>query len=136
MNKCLSFVLFLFISCAAISQKEDYVWRIGNNGGINFNSGQADTFSTQLKRPFTFDAADASICDSAGNLLFFTNGVALFNAAEDTMLNGDSLNPSSYTTNFAQVGLRIPKAGIILRKPGNPTLYYLFHETIDDLSNN
>ncbi|MBK8845566.1 MAG: T9SS type A sorting domain-containing protein [Bacteroidetes bacterium] len=82
-------------------------------------------------RDMNFEFANASICDSNGTLLFYTNGVYIANAQDDTMLNGSGLNPSWYTTQWNYYGLKIPQADLIITKPGSDSLYYLFHETND-----
>ena len=49
--------------------------------------------------PFYFGSAGANICDSAtGKLLFFTNGMKLWDSAGNVMPSGDSLMPpKAYT---------------------------------------
>lgn len=130
MKRIILFLLIIKNCSSAFSQKEDYVWRLGDNGGINFNGG-VDTFSVPNPNFYLFNETNASTCDSSGNLLLFTNGIVLFNANSDTALNGDSLNPSESTTMFEPVGLGLPQADLILRKPATSNIYYLFHETFD-----
>lgn len=80
------------------------IWVIGYNSSgipnpinsiysIDFRNGTID-YDTASAAAFSFRGCDASICDSAGNLLFYTNGLAVMNAQHDTMVNGDSLNYS------------------------------------------
>ena len=82
-------------------------------------------------RDMNFEFANASICDSNGTLLFYTNGVYIANAQDDTMLNGSGLNPSWYTTQWNYYGLKIMQGDVIIPKPGSDSLYYLFHITCD-----
>jgi hypothetical protein len=121
-------VIFLFIPFLSSAQKEDYVWRLGSNCGINFNSSQADSFSLNKMTPL--GETNAGVCDSAGNLQFFTNGIVVFNSESDTMLNGDSLNPTVFTSTYNP--LPISQADIVLKRPGYGKEYYLFHETLID----
>lgn len=79
---------------------------------INFISGYADT--TSIPRQMNFSDCHANICDDAGNLLFYSNGVYIANANNDTMVNGSGLNPSQYTTQNLSYGLRIRQGNLIL----------------------
>ncbi|MCB9338875.1 MAG: hypothetical protein H6577_12170 [Lewinellaceae bacterium] len=73
----------------------------------------------------------ASICDSTGNLLFYTNGIQIANFEHQIMENGDSLNPGSIANaNYTQ-GYTLVQSEVILPMPGNSNLYYLFHLRID-----
>jgi len=63
-------------------------------------------------------------------MMFYTNGYYLADASNDTMQNGSGINPSAYTTYFSD-GLGIPQANIIIPKPNNADVYYLFHSTVD-----
>jgi uncharacterized protein (DUF427 family) len=97
---------------------------------INFLNGfpaiQIDTIRT-----INFNRTNANITDSNGNLLFYTNGVVIANANQDTMLNGSGLNPCAYTTSWSYEGLRITQANLILPDPGDSNNYYLFHESAE-----
>lgn len=61
----------------------------------------------------------ASICDSLGNLLFYTNGLFVWNREHSVMPNGDSILGNS----------GINQNSIIIQKPGSQNIYCLF--TID-----
>lgn len=73
----------------------------------------------------------ADISDSSGNLLFFTNGITVFDGNIDTMPNGRGLNPCALSFNFRYEGLHSSQADLILPDPGNFTRYYLFHQSLD-----
>ena len=77
-----------------------------------------------------FNHTHANISDINGNMMFYTNGYYLADASNDTMQNGSGINPSAYTTYFSD-GLGIPQANIIIPKPNNADVYYLFHSTVD-----
>ena len=95
---------------------------------INFISGYADT--TSIARQMNFSDCHANICDDAGNLLFYSNGVYIANANNDTMVNGSGLNPSQYTTQNLSYGLRIRQGNLILPYPNDSVKYYLIHQTL------
>ncbi|MBK8847269.1 MAG: T9SS type A sorting domain-containing protein [Bacteroidetes bacterium] len=102
----------------------------GGNVNMDFSNGQLDSIYFYY-RDMNFQFANASICDSNGTLLFYTNGVYIANALDDTMKNGSGLNPSWYTTQWKDYGLRIQQGAVIIPKPSNDSLYYLFHQTVD-----
>ena len=140
-------LIFLFISLMPwllSAQGISNLWMMGYSSGtmypyfggtnINFYSGFPDT--SHINRSMNFDDCNANISDQNGNLLFYTNGVYISNANNDTMLNGDNLNPSAYTTQnaFAGYGLRVRQGNLIIPLPGSSNIYYLFHETIYSLT--
>lgn len=81
------------------------------------------------------DITNSFASDSSGNLLFTTNGIYVANANDDTMMNGNGLNPAVFTNNHSHNGLTIPQANVIIPSLTNPSQYILFHNTIDDYFN-
>ncbi|MEZ5068917.1 MAG: hypothetical protein R2847_10715 [Bacteroidia bacterium] len=74
----------------------------------------------------------ANISDAAGNLLFYTNGYYIADATNDTMQNGNNISPTGFY-NLAPKGLTVPtKPVLFLRKPGSSSIYYMFHNTVDN----
>jgi hypothetical protein len=141
--KCIFFfcgiLFFLLLNNCCFSQRNDNYWPLGYSsyttdsllGGMKLifpnNSATLDTHSRKMSFRFT----NATISNDTGQLLFYTNGVYIANALDDTMMNGSGLNPSWYTTSFSNTGLRIPQAAVIIPKPGDDSLFYLFHSTLD-----
>ncbi|HRH66378.1 MAG TPA: hypothetical protein PLU53_08780, partial [Bacteroidia bacterium] len=95
---------------------------------IDFSSGFPDT--QYVNRGMNFEMTNASISDSNGQLRFYTNGVYIANRNNDTLMDGDSLNPSQYTDDFSPYGLKITQGDLILPALYDTSAYYLFHETI------
>lgn len=95
---------------------------------LNFYSGSPDTSTTF--RNFGFFITNTSICDTSGNLLFYTNGVKIGNANHDTLWNSDNFNPGFASTQNCEM-LSSPQAALILPMPGWSNLYYLLHESGD-----
>ena len=88
--------IYILSSFKLAAQNNDYkrdytwVWGLGYNEILNFNSnppGQSVTTSVL----YMSDMA-AAISDTAGNLLFYTNGFKVINNNNQLMENGDSIN--------------------------------------------
>ena len=126
----------------SFSQGLDNLWMGGfenfnpppfGGSDINFDSGSA-VIGLQ-SRSIDLKHTAANITDTAGNLLFFTNGVVIGNALGDTMQNGTGLNPSDYTDNWYPTGLLMHQGALIVPDPGDGDRYYIFHCTLDDIPN-
>ncbi|MBL0310526.1 MAG: T9SS type A sorting domain-containing protein [Bacteroidetes bacterium] len=84
----------------------------------------------------------ANICNKQGEFLFFTNGIYVRDRYGNMMPNGDSLCYSEqWYTAFNNVyqtiypnGLPSAQSVMILPKPGNDNLYYIFHYLTTDTS--
>ena len=118
------------------SQKEDFLWLFGYSsdtttmeyGGTNidFNVEPPDIYYEF--REMNFDITNSSICDSIGNLLFYTNGIAISNSIGEIMENGDTINPDPFRDNWVDIGYNLYQGALSLQIPKHPNLYYLFHE--------
>ena len=126
MNKYI-LVLFLLILPKCLLCQTDDVWQIGTSNPVpmelNFSSGNLD--STINSRTMSFFITNASISDTAGNLLFYTNGNYIDNSIYSRMSNSTAFNPS--LTADTTLGLNMPQGVIIIPKPGNQFQYYVFH---------
>ncbi len=112
-------ILFVLLCCAISShaQKEASIWYFGHNAGLDFNSGAPIVLTDgQL------DTGEgcATISDFNGNLLFYTDGVTIWNRNHTSMPNGMGLNGHPSST----------QSGIIVPFPGDLTRYYVF--TVDE----
>jgi hypothetical protein len=128
-------MLFLMLlSINVYSQGLNHNWLIGYNfsasspkGRILIDSSSITVLSEQRKMPFV-GAAQSNISDENGNFLMSTNGVWIADATNDTMMNGDSLNPNSFTSAWSD-GLPIPNGNLFLPMPDDSNKYVLFHQT-------
>ena len=111
-RKLLTLVI-LTISSLSFSQGEANWWHFGYNAGLHFNFGPPVAFGTSLVNT---SEGSASISDALGNVLFYTDGITVWNKVNAVMSNGTGLmgNPSS------------TQSGVIVKKPGSATLYYIF----------
>lgn len=105
--------LILLLSFNGIAQKQACVWYFGEEAGLDFNNCEpvalTDGALSQLE-------GCASIADSNGDLLFYTDGVTVYNADHAVMPNGSGLwgSPSS------------SQSAIIVPNPIDTSLYYIF----------
>ncbi len=126
----------LFFICSSSSaQKHDNIWLFGyaSEAGVDGFGGTVMEFiedSLNLYyeyRAMNFDFTNTSICDSTGNLLFYTNGIYIANALGDTMQNGGGINPGEYADDHSYLGYRLQQGAIILPLPDTSNIYYLLH---------
>ncbi len=122
-------VLLFFLSSQIFGQHRNAKWQLGSSGGtpfqIDFSSGSM--LIQPLNRSMNMNRTNSSICNEAGTLLFYTNGIYIANALHDTMLNGSGLNPGSGTTAFNFLGLNTPQSTLILPDVSDTNQYYIFH---------
>jgi hypothetical protein len=88
-------------------------WYFGNNAGITFNSGVPVALTNGA---LNTTEGVATISDNLGNLLFYTDGVTVYNNSHSVMTNGTGLFGDASSTQSA----------IIVQQPGNNNLYYIF----------
>ncbi len=118
-------ILFLFsfflFSLTAFPQQRAAVWYFGDGAGLDFKSGKPEVLTNGVLEA---EAGCASICDTSGNLLFYTNGKSVWNKEHQIMANGDTLNASQ----------QINQNSVIVPKPKSDSIYYLFTiNTFDSL---
>lgn len=110
------FYLIFLISLYSFAQKEANIWYFGNNAGLDFNSGSPVALTDGAMQT---QEGCASIANTIGELLFYTDGTTVWNKNHVPMLNGTGLNGSFSSTQSA----------IIVPKPNSSTIYYIF--TVD-----
>ena len=132
-KRTLLFILYIFLNAQAQSQNHDYFWIFGYQGGnqsplddefanviLDFNQPNPMIVVRQDLN-MNFHATCATMCDSAGNLLFYTNGEKIYNKNHTTMQNGGYINfDSGY-------GYSMPQGAIALPYPSHPNEYMIFH---------
>ena len=91
--KKLTFLIFLLNSVVIFAQGEANHWFFGQNAGINFNNGTATSTTGSLN---TIEGC-ASFSDISGDLLFYTDGITVWDKNHTKMPNGQNLlgDPSS-----------------------------------------
>lgn len=108
----------LIISLTVAAQKQGNIWYFGDHAGLDFNSGSPVFINNgQINFPDgTHNEGTASICDSSGNLLFYTNGKTIWDQNHLIMPNGNGLSGNWSST----------QAALILPQPGSSRYFYVF----------
>jgi len=139
MKKFIYFAVAFWLHFSTVHAQRNGQWVVGyNQTGVP--NGFNDLFIMDFRTPMvTFDLIDtiaffmfscnASICDTSGNLLFYTNGVAIMNAEHDTMMNGDNLSPGNltYYVSNGMLGANAIQSALILPWPDNQDQYVVIH---------
>ena len=117
------FILLLVVNIPTIfCQNQNNQWRFGNGGGINFN---ATPPVFQGGSPILASEGSASVADPVtGELLFYTDGVTVWDSQDQVMPNGIDLFGGSPELKSSTT------ATVIVPKPGSENLYYIL--TIDE----
>lgn len=89
------------------------VWRFGQGAGVDFNSGNPVALPAG---PMLTHEGASSICDNQGQLLFYTDGVTIWNRNNVAMSNGTGL-----------LGGNSASQSLIVQKPGTCSQYYVFY---------
>jgi PKD repeat protein len=116
--KQIYYLILIFLVCSisfnnAFAQKEGNIWCFGNNAGIDFNSGSPVFFpGVQLSQ---WEGV-SSIANAGGQLLFYSDGISVWNRNNIIMPNGSGLTG----------GVSSTQSALIVKQPGANPNYYLF----------
>lgn len=112
-HKSILLLILLLSVIVGDGQNETKKWYFGNGTGLNFLAVPPSTLAgSAMSTP----EGCASIGDASGNLLFYTNGVTLWDRNHSIMANGTGLLGHNSTS----------QSSLILPLPGSTTLYYVF----------
>ena len=110
------FIIFLTLrSFSSLAQNESQKWYFGQFAGLDFITNPPTILNNSAMSAFE---GCSSISNGAGNLLFYTDGMTVFNRTHQVMANGTGLNSHLSSTQGAA----------IVKKPSSSTLYYIFSQ--------
>lgn len=95
------------------SQNENKIWYFGNSAGLDFSSNPPTVLTNGVLNSLE---GCTSVADNTGGLLFYTDGVTVWDRTHSIMINGTSLNGNISSTQSAA----------IVKQPGNNNIYYIF----------
>ncbi len=107
------FLFYLLIATASSAQKQTWKWYFGYNAAMDFSTGAPTVLYNSAMSQYE---GSASIADENGNLLFYTDGLSVWNKNHQVMPNGTGMlgNPSS------------TQSALIIPVPSSDSLYYIF----------
>ncbi|MBL0310148.1 MAG: T9SS type A sorting domain-containing protein [Bacteroidetes bacterium] len=147
---------FIFVLCFCFllfetgAQKHDYIWLSGYDAYphpvyneldsfywattvLNFNHEPVSVNIDSVS--MSFDRTNTSYADNDGALLFYTNGIFIANALNDTIENSDSLNAGWFQyiwdPTVQNMGYRNEQGILAFQDLVNPNNYYLIHSFND-----
>lgn len=136
-NKTIISIALLYVSSiAAQAQNETANWIFGNQSHRtvlfhfedSLESITTDTLDFEVYQTF------ASISDSVGDLLFYTNGYSIINKDFELMENGDSIHYGYWWEQLSGDeggGHFVNDASLILPVPENPDQYMIVYSFVD-----
>lgn len=117
-----NFLILILLSVNSLfSQNETANWYFGNAAGISFDEGNVNV---RYDGSLISEAGCASMSDTNGNLLFYTNGETVWNSEHQIMINGNDLHGKTESI----------QSSIIVPNPEDTTIYYIF-TTRDEVGN-
>lgn len=124
MGVCVSLMLIILcIVDAAAQSPSTSTWYFGNRAGIAFRQGSVDVLADGQMS--TLEGCATVSDPTTGELLFYTDGVTVWNRLHEVMPNGTGLFGDRTTAQSA----------IIVPAPGRPSLYYVFNPAAISSSN-
>jgi gliding motility-associated-like protein len=96
----------------SFAQKSNNIWYFGEYAGLDFNQGAPVSLTNGQLSAIE---ACASVADNNGNILFYTDGITVWNKQNAIMLNGSGLSGEVSATQT-----------LIVQKPGSDDIYYIF----------
>ncbi len=117
-NNLFFIIFFSFFFSGVYAQKESNNWYFGENAGIEFSTGVPLILNNSAM--YTWHGC-STISDTAGNLLFYTDGEVVYNRNHQQMPNGSGLLGGYGTQN-----------SVVVPYPDNPGLYYIFTVGVEE----
>ncbi len=106
------FIWLFWFALKTTGQNQNSKWYFGNKAGLDFMTNPPTVLTGSMN---AFEAC-SSISDASGNLLFYTDGVSVWNKQHQVMANGTGLLG----------GLSGFNSGYIVKQPGNKNIYFIF----------
>ncbi len=98
---------------STFAQGEANIWYFGVNAGVDFNYNPPIALTNSA---MVANEGTAVLSDSIGQLLFYTDGITVWNRQHDTLFNGNNLLGGSSSTQSA----------LIIKKPASSSFYFIF----------
>ena len=133
MLRAVLFIFSILFYMSSTAQFYDRSWIVGAGQALvklTFNGSSFDTASYYFNtNGIGINSASSDVSDTAGNILFYTNGAMVANGLTQIMENGDTLTDSLFYSMFAS-GFSEPQTDLIL--PRSDNTFYLFYYSESD----
>jgi len=126
-------------------RKRDYNWVVGypelgpnssDYSNIQMNFDEETLTLIDIGDVKGIDYTFTAMSDTSGQLLFYTNGVWVFNRLHQNMLPADTtLSPGYWADQSIDIGYPIQQDAIALPNPANKNQYYLIHQGFNQYVN-
>ena len=113
--------LFLIIPFCLYGQKENNIWYFGYGAGIDFNVNPPVPLTNSAMQSYE---GCATVCDSNGKLLFYSNGKSVWGKDHQVMPNGTQLAGDDDDA----------QSVLIIKQPGSQYSYYIFTNDKNNIS--
>ncbi len=122
----LFFLVSFSFTLTCIAQRQNNWWYF-NNAAVEFNSGVPVSVAGSA---MATSEGSASVADRlTGNLLFYTNGISIWNQNNQVMPNGNGLRGGTIQNTSST------NAALIVPRPGNANQYYVFTANEQGINN-
>jgi gliding motility-associated-like protein len=98
--------------------KQAYNWYFYDRAGLNFETRPPIPLTDGQISGSEANEGSSAISDDNGNLLFYTNGLTIWNRNHQVMVNGDGL--------LGDLESSSTQSSLIVQDPGNDNRYYVF----------
>src|SRR4051812_40298919 len=105
--------LFILLLQLSITAQQANVWYSGLNAGMDFNGSGPVALTNGMVNT---SEGCAAIADAGGNLLFYTDGLTVYDRNHTIMPNGSGLAANASSN----------QAAVIVPFPASSTSYYIF----------
>ncbi|WP_303317808.1 T9SS type B sorting domain-containing protein [Flavivirga abyssicola] len=128
MHKNIIFLILFSILAQGYAQKEAAFWYFGQNAGVDFNDGIPKPL---YNGKITTGGAIASISNGKGDLLFYTDGITVWDKNHSIMPNGEGLKGGRYIS----ANTHSAASCLIIPLPGSKEVYYIFTNDYSEKGN-
>lgn len=128
MKKLLFFFLIALLSqTSAVYAQRENKWAFGIHAGADFSSGSPVAITTGINGgdPSNLEGI-ASVCDSSGQLLFYTEGTYVWDKNQNLLPNGSDLINSGFTDPYDNPTAGTAQGALIVPMPDSANKYYIF----------
>ncbi len=126
----LLFILFNSINLKAQPQYTNLYWKVGRHTAIDFRSGTA-TMDLSDNCTSTIGTTYTQISDRNGQVLFYSNGIAIYNKNDQFVPNADTIGYGYFTDQYVGLDFNpLFKAAVFVPDPADTNMIYLFYENM------